>query len=231
VHATAGSINIDITDNGQGIRAELLPHVFDLFTQAERSVDRAQGGLGIGLALVRSLVGLHRGHVEAASDGPGRGSRFTVSLPQSAPPSSHIGRHANGDGSSAGRALHIVVVDDDDNHDAAQTLSVLLESCGHAVTTRHDAASVLQMEPAPPADVYLLDIGLPDMFGYDLARQLRARTASRRPRIYALTGYGQAQDRAASKAAGFDRHFVKPLDAQRLLEALAEDTNDLIAQA
>jgi len=208
---------VRIRDNGQGIEAALLPHIFELFTQAERTPDRAQGGLGIGLALVRSLVNLHGGSIAADSDGAGHGSIFTVYLPtiapaavrEAAPSAATHGEHGS---------LDIVVVDD--NVDAARTLQGLLEALGHRVRIFHRALDALEAISGQPPAVAFLDIGLPDITGYELARRIRARLGNRSCVLSALSGYGQPQDVAASRAAGMDFHLIKPLDYARLREVL-----------
>jgi len=215
---------ISVQDNGIGIGPELLPQVFELFTQAERTPDRAQGGLGLGLALVKSLVGLHGGSVEAHSCGAGQGSLFRVNLPlvQSVRPASPGGSTANALDAMPSR--HILIVDD--NADAAQSLAEILRALGNEVAVAHDPHRALALAEQDWPEVFILDIGLPDIDGYALARQLRAMAAARpeaQPALYlALTGYGQAHDKVLSKAAGFDRHFVKPVDLEALLAALAE---------
>ncbi len=208
---------ISVRDDGIGIDADLLPHVFDLFTQAERKADRSQGGLGLGLALVKRLVDLHGGQVAARSDGIGRGSEFVVRLPrievtdEPAPLADASDRRA--------LAVHRILVVDD-NRDAAESLGLLLQLQGHAVTLAHDAATALQAAGREHPDVMILDIGLPDLDGYALARQLRARPDTAGARLIALTGYGRDVDHESSHAAGFDHHLVKPLDIDRLLELL-----------
>ena len=232
--ATAeGLVRVQVRDSGDGIAPELLPHVFELFTQAERTPDRTQGGLGIGLALVRTLAEMHGGSVNAHSDGRGLGSTFTLELPLAAAPSAgqaqgqgpadvQEGLPAAAVGSAAtadGRApLRIAVVDD--NADAAHTLAALLQVHGHEVAVYGSASELLRGGLEPPPNVCILDIGLPDMSGHELARRLRAMPRMAHSRLYALTGYGQDSDRAASREAGFDEHFVKPVDPAELLEKL-----------
>jgi PAS domain S-box-containing protein len=222
-----GQATISVRDNGIGIGPELLPQVFELFTQAERTPDRAQGGLGLGLALVKSLVGLHGGSVEAESAGAGLGSVFRITLPL-AQTGRVIGGGPNAslpaalDGLDAGS--HILIVDD--NLDAAQSLADILRAFGHRVEVAHEPRGALALAERDWPQVFILDIGLPDIDGYALARQLRAM-AEEKPReraaLYlALTGYGQAHDKVLSKAAGFDRHFVKPVDLDALLAVLVE---------
>ena len=216
-----GQARVVVRDNGVGMSESLLPNIFDIFTQAERTPDRTQGGLGLGLALVKNLVGLLGGSVTARSDGPGRGSEFTVLLPlldmaaQLAPP---LPPPALG---SRAQAMHIMVVDD--NVDAATTVAMLLELDGHTVSMAHtgeDALARLAAGSIQPPQAFLLDIGLPGMDGFELARRLRAAPATAGATLIALTGYGQPQDREKSKAAGFDHHIEKPVDADRLLALL-----------
>lgn len=210
---------ISVSDNGQGIEADVLPHIFELFTQARRTPDRSQGGLGVGLALVRALVELHGGTVQAHSDGPGRGTTFTVRLPRL--------REAHGpdrpapcpgrDGMSA-QTLQVMVVDD--NTDASQMMKLWLQSIGHEVRVFQDGDAALRSAREAPADVYILDIGLPGMSGLELARRLRQDPRQRRAVLIAMTGYGQSSDVQSSRDAGFDHHFVKPADPQRLQQVL-----------
>jgi PAS domain S-box-containing protein len=207
---------VRIRDNGQGIEAPLLPHIFELFTQAERTPDRAQGGLGIGLALVWSLVNLHGGSITADSEGAGHGSTFTVQLPAITPA---VAREAAPAAARADNgALDIVVVDD--NVDAARTLQGLLEALGHRVRIFHRALDALEAISERPPAVAFLDIGLPDITGYELAKRIRARLGERGCVLSALSGYGQPQDVAASRLAGMDFHLIKPLDYARLREVL-----------
>ncbi len=209
---------VSVRDNGSGIEPRLLPHVFELFTQAERTPDRSQGGLGIGLALVKSVVEHHGGRVEAASSGAGRGSRFTVRLPlDRTGPAADIG--TPGGDAPAGAAMEILIVDD--NEDAALTLSELLALDGHRLHLALSAADALrQAQLHRGIRVFILDIGLPDMTGYELLDRLRE---SRRDGFFiALSGYGQPQDRAQSHAAGFHLHLVKPVDVGELARALEQ---------
>ena len=216
--AMADAVRLSVIDNGIGIEASLLPEVFELFTQARRTPDRAQGGLGLGLALVRSMVGLHGGRVLAASEGPGRGSRFDVILPV------HLGVHAGAAVADAGAAppsaapLRIMIVDD--NRDAADSLAILLSSIGHEVIVEDRPLAALARAQELAPDVCVLDIGLPDMNGHELVRRLRAIPRLAQALMVALSGYGQPRDIEASKHAGFDVHLVKPVDMARLLEIL-----------
>jgi signal transduction histidine kinase/ActR/RegA family two-component response regulator len=205
---------IRVRDNGVGISPDLLPRVFDLFIQAERSPDRAQGGLGIGLSLVKNLIELHGGTVEARSNGRGNGSEFIVRLPvlqkqwvREATATKHHARRLR-------RNQRVLVVDD--NIDAAETLRMLLEMNGHEVRCAHEGAQAIELAMDFRPDVALLDIGLPRMDGFELARRLRARPEMRDTRLIALTGYGQAEDRSRALAAGFDDHLTKPVDPNAL---------------
>jgi PAS domain S-box-containing protein len=206
-----------VRDTGVGIAPDLLPHVFDLFTQAERSLDRSDGGLGIGLALVQRLVEFHGGRVEATSV-PGTGSEFVVRLPMVAP-SDTTDFPAPDKTLPPGKSCRVLVVDD--HHDSAYSLARLLRLAKHDVRTAHDGGAALEIALAFLPDVVLLDIGLPHMDGYEVARQIRQQPTLRGMMLVALTGYGRDSDREMSRAAGFDRHLVKPADFNRILEILA----------
>jgi signal transduction histidine kinase len=211
-----GAAQAAVRDNGTGIDAQLLPHVFDLFTQADRAPDRSQGGLGIGLALVKSIVRMHNGHVAAHSAGPQQGTTMTVTLPLAQAEVGQVVR--SGEGSGMARALTVTIVDD--NGDAGHSLAVLLRAHGHTVHVHEDAADTLE-HADPATEVFILDIGLPDMTGYELARRLR-RDARHAHAVYvALTGYGQQRDRELSRQAGFDHHLVKPVEIGKLAQILA----------
>jgi PAS domain S-box-containing protein len=210
---------IQIADNGIGMAPELIPLVFDIFTQGERTSDRAQGGLGLGLALVKSIVDLHGGTIQATSEGVGKGSNFEIALPlleaQEEIPISAPTLEANN--RVTGKRVLIV----DDNQDAGAMLGYMLQTAGYVVRVEEDATSALQATQDFDVEVFILDIGLPDVDGYELARRLRADARTTQATIIALTGYGQPQDRALSQAAGFDYHFVKPADHQELLLVLS----------
>lgn len=218
VSAGAHRARIDVSDNGIGIPAELLPRVFDLFVQAERSGDRAQGGLGIGLALVKTLVELHGGSVGAASNGAGRGSVFSVELERGADCVRPIQGVADEEPARAAVRQRVLVVDD--NVDAAETLALQLQSLGHHVTIENDGVAALESAHRDPPDVCLFDIGLPGMDGHELARRLRRLPGGARALLVAVTGYGQDADRKRAMAAGFDRYEVKPIDPRRLPEVI-----------
>jgi signal transduction histidine kinase/CheY-like chemotaxis protein/CHASE3 domain sensor protein len=210
-----GEIELRVRDTGAGIAPELLPRLFQPFTQGART-DGAEQGLGLGLALVRRLVELHGGAVEARSDGPGRGSVFVVRFP-------FAGEAAHDEGarvaSEPAGGLHLLVVDD--NEDVAETMAEMLRMFGHTVEVAVEPEEGLRACLARPPDVALLDIGMPGMDGHALARSIRARLPEgARTRLVAVTGYGQAEDRARSAAAGFDLHLVKPVDPEALRDAL-----------
>jgi PAS domain S-box-containing protein len=208
---------ITVADNGVGIAPEMIERVFDLFIQAERTPDRSQGGLGIGLALVKSLVQLHDGQVQARSPGLGHGSTFRVALPLAHGAQADAGLHT-APAHGAGRRVLVV----DDNLDAAATLADVLRLSGHAVATAPDGTGALACAAGAPAwDVCILDIGLPDMTGHELARRLRQLPAARDATFIALTGYGQAHDRSLSRESGFDHHLVKPADLDQIVGLLA----------
>jgi PAS domain S-box-containing protein len=218
---------IRVADNGMGIPPALMPRIFDLFTQAERTLDRAEGGLGIGLKLVRHLTEMHHGVVSATSGGPGAGSEFVVRLPlvpaDSLAPTGDrpdVKRLGSTLSSQRVRAKRILVVDD--NRDAAESLAMLLQLAGHDVRTIHDGRQVLATAEAERPELILLDIGLPGQDGYAIARQLRSHPEFAVTTLVALTGYGTADDRRRSHEAGFDAHLVKPVafeDVQRLVNS------------
>ena len=220
---------LQVSDNGIGIAPDLLPVVFDLFTQGQRTPDRSQGGLGLGLALVKKVVELHDGAVEARSDGPGHGSTFTMRLPllrdAVEAPVPAPGRA----GPAASRALRVLVVDD--NVDAALTLAMVLEVAGHAVTVEHAAHAALERAAQAGFDVVLLDIGLPDMSGHALAGRLKQLPSCAHAALIAVSGYGQEQDRRMSREAGFDAHLVKPVPPDQLIDVIARTRPTPRAQA
>ena len=206
-----------VRDTGVGIPSEVLPRVFDLFAQAERSLDRSQGGLGIGLALVQRLVEMHGGRVEAHSS-LGRGSEFVVRLPVvPAPELQTISPTTRA--APTGPRLRVLAVDD--NVDAAETMAMLLRASGHDVRTVHDGLAALETARAFRPDVVFLDIGLPKMDGYEVARRIRQEPTLANVVLVAMTGYGQASDRQSSREAGFDHHLVKPAEFGKVEEILA----------
>ena len=219
-----GAIDVDVVregqkavlrvrDTGVGIDPEMLPRIFDLFAQAEQPMDRSVGGLGIGLTLSRRLVEMHEGTLTAASAGPGQGAEFTVRLPvaMSVTPAPISAPR----GSERSRSILIV----EDNDDARESLRLLLEGLGHRVVAAADGAEGVALAQAHPPEVALIDLGLPGLDGYEVARALRASPIGKTMTLIAVTGYGQAEDRQRSKEAGFDAHLVKPV-SQALLSSL-----------
>jgi CheY-like chemotaxis protein len=210
----AGEAVLTVTDNGPGISPDLLPHIFDLFVQSERTLDRSQGGLGIGLSLVKRLIEMHGGRVAARSPGAGEGSIFEIRLP--------LSRQAVEPARESPLAVpgrRILVVDD--NADAADSLGSLLQLEGHTVVVTYTSAGALTQLAQFKPDIVLLDIGLPEIDGYEIARRIRASPHYRHMHLIALTGYGQAEDRQRAKASGFDAHLVKPVEFSSLQRALA----------
>jgi signal transduction histidine kinase/ActR/RegA family two-component response regulator len=207
-----------IADSGVGIEPELLPAVFDLFTQAERSLDRSQGGLGVGLTIVQRVVELHGGKVTAYSAGLGEGSEFVVRLPLAEKvngvprmPVKSIAQNARGQ--------RVLVVDD--NKDAADSIAMLLRQAGHDALVAYSSALAIETAKKFQPNAVFLDIGLPEMNGYEVASRLRNMPALKDTLLIALTGYGREADQHSSQEAGFDAHLVKPVDPQRIQEALA----------
>jgi len=209
---------LEVSDTGVGMSEELRGRAFELFVQGDAALDRGKGGLGIGLTLVRRLAELHGGSASAASDGPGKGASFTVRLPAIAAP---VQPPAQGIEATPAAARDVLIVED--NADAAETLRRLLELSGHRVRVAHDGLAGLDALLSGPTQVALIDVGLPRMDGYELARLLRATVDGRtRPLMVAVTGYGLPEDRARALAAGFDEHLTKPIDAAALARVLAQ---------
>ncbi|MFI4868004.1 MAG: ATP-binding protein [Steroidobacterales bacterium] len=206
---------IEISDNGVGISPELLPGIFDLFVQGDRTLDRSQGGLGIGLSVVRRLVEMHGGQVSARSAGVGQGSAFEIRLPLI----KRSGASADETRQAKGAARRVLIVDD--NQDAADTLALLLQFDGHETQAVYTSRDAIERAQSFKPEVILLDIGLPEMNGYEVAKTLRSLPALNATRLIALTGYGQAVDRERTQLAGFDEHLMKPVDSQALEQALA----------
>jgi len=214
-----GKAVISVRDTGIGIDAELLPNVFELFEQGHRALDRSQGGLGVGLTVVQRLVQLHNGHVEAESKGVGKGSEFRVCLPclsEVKAPEDTVNSAVQAE---PVRRCRVLVVDD--NIDAADTIAMFLKLLGHEVKTAADGEQALACAPVYAPDVVVLDIGLPTLNGYEVARRLRAIPETQAALLIALTGYGQESDRLQVLEAGFDKHLVKPANPQALVEAIA----------
>jgi CheY-like chemotaxis protein len=220
--ATAGEgfATIVVEDNGGGIDAELLPRVFELFVQGERGLDRSQGGLGIGLTLVKRLVELHQGRVEAHSEGAGRGARFKVTLPSISAVQPEVPSAPAASLSQEVYGRRVLVVDD--NVDAAESTAAYLRLEGHEVKTVTDGNEALASVRVFAPHVIVLDIGLPGLDGYAVARQLRERGDTSHALLIAVTGYGQKDDRQRAVEAGFDYHFVKPTDPRQIQAAIEQ---------
>ncbi|MFC7513418.1 ATP-binding protein [Herbaspirillum sp. GCM10030257] len=221
LQVSSGQVVLKISDNGIGMAPDLLAKAFDLFSQGERTSDRSQGGLGLGLALVKTLVELHSGSAHADSAGIGQGSTFTIRIPVVTNASNEVkAPSVSGEQTiKATQGLRLMIVDD--NVDAADTLSLLLKAMGHEVFTEYTAAKGIDRIREIKPEVALLDIGLPDIDGKDLARRLRTMPEGAKTVLIAVTGYGQEHDKKESSAAGFDYHFVKPVNIEELSMLLA----------
>ncbi|HEY2817536.1 MAG TPA: response regulator [Casimicrobiaceae bacterium] len=219
VEAAEDEVVLRVRDTGMGIPKEALLGIFELFTQLDRTIDRAKGGLGIGLTVVQRLVEMQGGTVVANSEGPGRGSEFTVRLPAGHPVTAAQPLRSDGADTIAARSLSVLIVDD--NRDVAESTATLLEIAGHDVHIAYDGVSALSVAAKVRPQLALIDIGLPGMDGYEVARRLRRDPVHSGAWICALSGYDSEDDRDKSARAGFDHHFVKPLDPARLEETLA----------
>jgi PAS domain S-box-containing protein len=209
---------VRVRDTGVGIPPDLLPLIFDLFQQGDRTLDRSHDGLGIGLTLSRKLVELHEGTIEAVSEGVGTGSEFVVRLPAGTGPD--LGTEADAALLAAGRSLRILVVED--NEDTAEMMRIILEMQGHAVEAVHSGPAGVEAALAFRPDVAVLDIGLPGLDGYQVAQRLRQEPSLAGLELVAASGYGQDSDRRRSREAGFDHHLIKPVDVRELMKILAE---------
>jgi CheY-like chemotaxis protein len=214
-----GEVVVTVRDSGRGIAASELPNIFEMFSRTSRAIQSGEAGLGVGLSLARSLVEMHGGRIEAHSDGSGRGCEFRVRLPL-APPEALAAPASAEKRPPVPARLRVLVVDD--NRDAAASLAMLLETMGNEVRTAFDGEQAATVASQFHPDVALLDIGMPKLDGYEAARRIRRESNGRPLRLVALTGYGQESDRRRSQEAGFDRHLVKPLRPQVLLELLAD---------
>ena len=214
---------VHIRDTGIGIAPEMLPSIWDLFTQAEAGLDRTQGGLGIGLTVARRLVELHGGRIQAHSEGLGKGAEFLVCLPL-IPAMSEGWDPAATTPPMVQRCASILLVED--NHDAAESLTMLLELLGHRIRVVHDGVAAMEAARSNVPDVMLVDIGLLGMDGYEVARRVRLDPNLRRVILIALTGYGYKEDKRQAMAAGYDYHLVKPVDTDLLQELLARMRDD-----
>jgi CheY-like chemotaxis protein len=213
VRREGDDVVIAVRDTGRGIPQDMLPRVFELFTQGDRAASYAQGGLGIGLALVRSLVGLHGGSVQASSAGAGMGSEFIVRLPVAVDPRP-VDRTGQGRTSVALAPRRVLVVDD--NRDAAESIAMLLRLIGAEVRVAYSGTAALELLTSYRPAVVLMDIGMPEMDGYEVARRIRQQSEFRDLTLIALTGWGQEEARRRSRMAGFDYHLIKPADVGAL---------------
>jgi CheY-like chemotaxis protein len=218
VRLDAGQVVVSVRDDGIGIAPDRLAEVFDLFTQVDRSLGRAQGGLGIGLTLVRRLVEMHEGRVEAHSDGPGQGAEFVVTLPRHGGHAPDVAMPAATPSLLAPRRVLVV----DDNVDAGESLELLLRMLGADSRVVHDGESALAMLSSFRPEMVLLDLGMPGMDGYEVARRIREQPGGGAILVIALTGWGQPEDRRRTQEAGFDSHLVKPVSLGVLQSLLAE---------
>jgi len=220
VQSGGSTVSVTVRDSGIGIDPKLLPHVFDLFVQGRQGIDRAAGGLGLGLAIARTLVEMHGGTIEARSAGHGQGSEFVIELPRYANTRATTRSSQSGALAPAPqtRVYHVLVVDD--NEDAAFLFAEALRKLGHDVDVAHDGPSALAVARSRPPEIAFLDIGLPVMDGYELGRRLRDQMGASAPKLVAVTGYGGSSDRARSRDAGFELHLVKPVDLEAIQAAL-----------
>jgi CheY-like chemotaxis protein len=218
-HEDGGWLTIAVRDSGEGMSRDLVTHVFELFVQGPRSLDRPKGGLGLGLSLVRRLVDLHGGTIVAKSDGHDCGSEFTVRVPVAEAMSEAPVRTPDAVAAAAtSRSRRVLIVEDND--DAREAMTLLLQEEGHDVRAASDGPRALEEVRNFTPEVVLLDIGLPGLDGYAVARKLRALPQTAGAMLVAITGYGQAEDRALSRDAGFDYHLLKPVETLRLFELL-----------
>jgi CheY-like chemotaxis protein len=213
------AVVVRVRDGGIGISADQLPRIFDMFAQADTSLERSRSGLGIGLTLVRTLVELHGGRVEARSEGPGKGSEFVVHLPVP-PATSQAAPSPPAPMPEPATARYRIVVADD-SQDSAEALALLLSLKGHETRTAFDGAEAVEVAERFRPDVMLLDIGMPKLNGYDACRLIRAQPWGRQVVLVAQTGWGQEEDRRRTEEAGFDGHLVKPVDPEALMRLLA----------
>jgi CheY-like chemotaxis protein len=216
---TGDSVVVSVRDTGVGIAREMLPAIFDMFAQVDHSIEHLQHGVGAGLSLVRSLVEMHGGTVEARSEGEGKGSEFRVTLPVAAHQEERTPKRAAEASHGAAATTHRILVVDD-NRDAASSLCLLLQMLGNEVRTAHDGVAAVEVEEDFRPDVVLLDIGLPRMIGYDAARKIREARGGG-VELVALTGWGQNEDVRRAREAGFDHHLTKPVDVRTLQDLLA----------
>jgi two-component system, sensor histidine kinase len=217
----SAGVSISVIDNGIGLNEAMIPRIFEMFSQVENALERSQGGLGIGLALVKGLVELHGGTVQVESSGIGRGSRFIVRLPNAAVVQ-HLLKQPLHDSEELGAGPRCKILVVDDNKDAAQSLSMLLSVAGHQVSTANSGQDALAIATSNPPEVCILDIGMPGMSGYELAAKIREQHWGHNILLIAATGWGQQDDKDRAHAAGFDHHLTKPVDSKQLDDLLAQ---------
>jgi CheY-like chemotaxis protein len=210
---------VSVKDTGMGIAADQLPRLFQMFSQVEHALERSQGGLGIGLTLVKRLVEMHGGRIEARSDGLGKGAEFVVRLPVVVDASGMQTPNGKDEPVVPKSALRILIVDD--NRDGADSLAMLLRSMGNETRTAYDGQEGVDVAGEFRPAVMLLDIGLPKLNGYEACRRIRSQSWGKSVVLIAVTGWGQEEDRRLSREAGFDRHLVKPVNPQELMKLLA----------
>jgi CheY-like chemotaxis protein/anti-sigma regulatory factor (Ser/Thr protein kinase) len=211
---------VRVKDNGLGIPVEAQPRIFEMFSQVDRNMERAQGGLGIGLTLVRRLAEMHGGAVEVSSEGPGKGSEFIVRIPVLKEAQQYSGDRSSDTAAVSGSKRRILVVDD--NRDAAESLAMMLKLIGSETRTAADGLAAVEVAETYRPEMILMDIGLPKLNGYDACRRIREQPWSNGMVMVALTGWGQEEDRRRSQEAGFDHHLVKPVDMEKLAKLLAQ---------
>jgi PAS domain S-box-containing protein len=230
VSLNSGDLTMSVSDSGIGVSAEAIPKLFEMFSQVDSPVDRAEGGLGIGLALVKGLVTLHGGSVEAASDGPGKGSTFTIRLPRAgvASPKRRLYSAVSGQRPVSGPRCKVLVADD--NGDAAHTLALILKMSGYDVHLAMSGSEALAVARREQADAMFLDIGMPDMSGYEVAASVRREPWGEHALLVAVTGWGQPNDKEKSKTAGFNHHLTKPVDLDHVEQLLAAFSKQLAAR-
>jgi CheY-like chemotaxis protein len=221
VEAHGGEVIVRVEDNGVGIASDMLSSIFEMFMQAKNATELAQGGLGIGLTLAQRLTQLHGGSLEVASDGLDKGSVFTLRLPLYADTISYLDPSTKDSRDTAASALHRKILVADDNHDAADTLAMLLRSAGHSVCVANDGLEAVEKAESNRPDVAFLDIGMPNLNGYEAARRIRAQSWGKAITLVALTGWGQNEDRQRSVEAGFSHHLVKPINYSTLATLLS----------
>jgi len=214
-----GDVVVSVKDNGVGIPTALLPHIFEIFMQVDPSLERSQSGLGIGLTLVKRLVEMHGGSIEARSEGIGKGSEFIVRLPLPIEKPA-VGQSAGTPGKEQPTAARRILIVDD-NRDSTESLALLLKISGNVTRTAYDGLEAVEAAERFQPDVVLLDIGLPKLNGNDAARRIREQPWGKDMMLVALTGWGQEDDRRRSKEAGFDHHMVKPVDYSALMTLLS----------